>query len=202
MRTAWINKLHPEGPQLSHSSGDCPIIARHNNPSRYFSTDLELLRLPSSERFFAEPLFLDSQDFTPSTRSSNSESVSESPWLARSSKTRREKSPKWTAGETGEAGINQPQKKTGERDKCLVSAKAAAKRKGRSCGPAWGRARRVLVGTIQIIGYFSSKVSTCSQRKEPLVQTCWEENKSLMTERRISSSNRILLSLFEGCHYK
>lgn len=70
-----------------------------------------------------------------------------------------------------EAGINQPQKKTGERDTCLVSAKAAVMRKGHSCGPARGRARRVLVGTIQIIGYFSSKVSTCSQRKEPLVNT-------------------------------
>lgn len=54
-------------------------MARHENPSSYFSTDLELLRLPSSERFFAEPLFLESQDFTPSTRSSNSESESESP---------------------------------------------------------------------------------------------------------------------------
>lgn len=74
--------LNPKGLQLSQSShlaGDRSMMARHKNPSSYISTDLELLRLPSSERFFAEPLFLESQDFTPSTRSSNSESESESP---------------------------------------------------------------------------------------------------------------------------
>lgn len=59
-----------------------------NGNSSCFTTDLELLRLPSSERFLVEPLLLDNQDFTPSTRSSTSESVSESPWLVRS-QTRR-----------------------------------------------------------------------------------------------------------------
>ena len=44
-------------------------------------TDLELFRLPSSDRFLAEPLFLDSHDFTPSTRSSTSESEPDSPSL-------------------------------------------------------------------------------------------------------------------------
>lgn len=39
-------------------------------------TNLVLFRLPSSDRVLAEVLFLDSQDLTPSTRSSTSESVS------------------------------------------------------------------------------------------------------------------------------
>lgn len=45
-------------------------------------TNLELFKLPSSENALEEPLFLDSQDFTPSTRSSRSESASESPSLS------------------------------------------------------------------------------------------------------------------------
>lgn len=45
-------------------------------------THLLLFRLPSSESALEEPLFLDSHDLTPSTRSSSSESTSESPSLA------------------------------------------------------------------------------------------------------------------------
>lgn len=44
-------------------------------------THLLPFRLPSSESALEEPLFLESQDFTPSTRSSSSESTSESPSL-------------------------------------------------------------------------------------------------------------------------
>lgn len=39
-------------------------------------TNLVLFRLPSSDRVLVEVLFLESQDLTPSTRSSTSESVS------------------------------------------------------------------------------------------------------------------------------
>lgn len=39
-------------------------------------TDLVVFRLPASDRVFAVALFFESQDFTPSTRSSISESVS------------------------------------------------------------------------------------------------------------------------------
>lgn len=39
-------------------------------------TNLALFRLPSSDRVLVEPLFFESQDLTPSTRSSTSESVS------------------------------------------------------------------------------------------------------------------------------
>lgn len=42
---------------------------------------LELFKLPSSEAALEGPLFFDSHDLTPSTRSSNSESTSESPSL-------------------------------------------------------------------------------------------------------------------------
>lgn len=57
--TAWSSELRAE-PRLA-------------------STDLELFGLPSSERFLVELLLLDNQDLTPSTRSSTSESKSESP---------------------------------------------------------------------------------------------------------------------------
>lgn len=40
------------------------------------NTNLVLFRLPSSDSVFVEPLFFESQDLTPSTRSSTSESVS------------------------------------------------------------------------------------------------------------------------------
>lgn len=48
-------------------------------------TNLVLFRLPSSDRVLVEPLFLESQDLTPSTRSSTSESVSVSSPLQRNS---------------------------------------------------------------------------------------------------------------------
>lgn len=47
------------------------------------SANLVLFRLPSSDRVLAEPLFFESQDLTPSTRSSTSESVSVSSPLRR-----------------------------------------------------------------------------------------------------------------------
>lgn len=42
---------------------------------------LELFKLPSSEAALEGPLFFDNHDLTPSTRSSSSESTSESPSL-------------------------------------------------------------------------------------------------------------------------
>lgn len=45
-------------------------------------THLELFKLPSSEAALDNPLFFDNQDLTPSTRSSSSESTSESPSLS------------------------------------------------------------------------------------------------------------------------
>ena len=53
----------------------CAAVCHYERPGGD-STNLVLFRLPSSDRVLAEPLFLDSQDFTPSTRSSTSESVS------------------------------------------------------------------------------------------------------------------------------
>lgn len=47
------------------------------------STNLVFFRLPSSESVLVEPLFFESQDLTPSTRSSTSESVSASSPLGR-----------------------------------------------------------------------------------------------------------------------
>lgn len=51
------------------------------HPRAQHCTHLLPFRLPSSESALEEPLFLESQDFTPSTRSSSSESTSESPSL-------------------------------------------------------------------------------------------------------------------------
>lgn len=43
-----------------------------------FHTDLVVFWVPSSESVLADPLFFESSDFTPSTRSSTSESISDS----------------------------------------------------------------------------------------------------------------------------
>ena len=63
----------------------CPpvqlTLSSASQPCAQPCTHLLPFRLPSSESALEEPLFLESQDFTPSTRSSSSESTSESPSL-------------------------------------------------------------------------------------------------------------------------
>lgn len=54
--------------------------AQERKPKAH-QANLLLFKLPSSETVLEEPLFLESHDFTPSTRSSSSESASESPSL-------------------------------------------------------------------------------------------------------------------------
>lgn len=50
-------------------------------PSSRPHAHLELFKLPSSDAALEGPLFFDNHDLTPSTRSSSSESTSESPSL-------------------------------------------------------------------------------------------------------------------------
>lgn len=85
-RVRSCKPFHPVrlSPKAFKYLGGLLTIICWNDDSSCLCTYLELLRLPSSERFLAEPLLLDNQDFTPSTRSSTSESVSESPWLVSS----------------------------------------------------------------------------------------------------------------------
>lgn len=75
-----------EIPGLFKAERSCSLIAalpQGHAEHRYLSrctegmrTNLVLFRLPSSDGVFAVVLFFESHDFTPSTRSSTSESVS------------------------------------------------------------------------------------------------------------------------------
>lgn len=73
-------------------------------PSSRPRAHLELFKLPSSEAALEGPLFFDNHDLTPSTRSSSSESTSESPslWM-RSRKVGKAGEEELTRGPVGSA---------------------------------------------------------------------------------------------------
>lgn len=71
---------HGHPPSSVHVPAQLSLSSVHQ-PRAQPCTHLLPFRLPSSESALQEPLFLESQDFTPSTRSSSSESTSESPSL-------------------------------------------------------------------------------------------------------------------------
>lgn len=73
-------------------------------PSSRPCAHLELFKLPSSEAALEGPLFFDNHDLTPSTRSSSSESTSESPslWM-RSRKVGKAGEDELTRGPVGSA---------------------------------------------------------------------------------------------------
>lgn len=71
---------HGHPPSPVHVPAQLSLSSVHQ-PRAQPCTHLLPFRLPSSESALEEPLFLESQDFTPSTRSSSSESTSESPSL-------------------------------------------------------------------------------------------------------------------------
>lgn len=76
-RRRWC-EAHPLGSRhCSSIPGARGGLCSQQRPRAY----LELFKLPSSEAALEGPLFLDSHDLTPSTRSSSSESTSESPSL-------------------------------------------------------------------------------------------------------------------------
>lgn len=76
-RRKW-HEAHPLGSRhCSSIPGARGGLCSQPRPYAY----LELFKLPSSEAALEGPLFFDSHDLTPSTRSSSSESTSESPSL-------------------------------------------------------------------------------------------------------------------------